>query len=60
MPPRPSILDVDLMSPDFLFCSGRVVADIQDITHLLDTNKEDVSCDVEPDTLGAWGTGQTS
>lgn len=46
-------LSVDLVKPNLLLRSGRVVAHTQERAHLLDTNEEDLSGHVESDTLGA-------
>lgn len=53
-------LGVDFVLPHFLFGSRRVVADPQDGSHLLDADEEDLSGDVESNTLGAGRRRQAS
>ena len=51
---------VDLMPPNLMLCPGRVLTDSQDVSHLLNTDEENVTGNVESDALGTGWTGKTA
>jgi hypothetical protein len=53
-------LDVDLVLPDLLLRTGRVVTDSKEVAHLVDTGEEDLAGHEEPDTLSAGRRRETA
>lgn len=53
-------LDVDLVLPDQLLLPRGKQTDIEEVPHLVEIGKEDVSSHKEADTFGTWWGGKGS
>jgi hypothetical protein len=51
-------LYIDLVLPDLLLRSSRVLANVQQRLHLFVTDEKDITRHEEPDTFGAWRSRQ--
>lgn len=51
---RAIYLHIDLVLPDLLLRSSRVLANVQQRLHLFVADEKDITRDKEPDAFGAW------